>query len=189
MQDILIDLVRVSHLAAFAVGIGAAVFLEAFVLKRFWSGIDREGLKLLAVGHGLIGTAVRALWITGLMLLIIRLGVLDAPFTAKLGMKLAVVSLLSANMVLIEHIVIPELARQKGRTLFMIPAQIRMRLGAIGGLSAGCWAVALLLGGVTHFSTLGALDLVAVFVPALAVATLGGALLGFALARPRLRPA
>ena len=54
VQELAIDVVRVGHLLAFAIGFGAALFLEISVLQRFQSRIDRSDLALLNQGHTLI---------------------------------------------------------------------------------------------------------------------------------------
>lgn len=188
MIDIAADSLRVGHMAAFALGIGAAAFLEMQLLRRFQSTIDIEGLRLLLAGHDLIRTSVLALWVTGLGLLCLNIVVLGNDFTAKLGIKLGVVILLTGNMVLIERFLIPELFEFEGRGLADIPAGLRCQFGAVAGVSAGCWGAALLLGGVHRFREMAALEVLGVIGPLLIVATIAGAAAALAIGRHRPWP-
>lgn len=187
MFDFVTDIVRVVHLGAFAVGLGAAAFLEITILKRFRTCIDGDGLRLVYQGHQLIGSAVRALWMTGLTLLIIRIGVEGGPLSAKLLMKLIVVSALTANMALIERWVLPTLGSLRSYALSDIPVNRLGALGAIGGFSGACWLSALALGGVGIFKTMGLGALLLIFLPTLAGGAVVGATVAVALGHSRLR--
>jgi hypothetical protein len=175
MIDIAVDGLRVAHMAAFAVGIGAATFLESQLLRRFSGGIDAEGLKTLIGGHKLIRNALLALWITGLGLLYVKIFVLCLGFTAKLGVKLGVVMLLTGNMLLIERYLIPEMSAREGVRLRDIPQAVLGRFGAVAGFSAGCWGSALLLGGIGRFRTMEAFEVLGVILPLVIAATIAGA--------------
>ena len=187
MFDFVTDLIRVLHMGAFAVGIGAAAFLETTILKRFRSCIDGDGLRLLQQGHALIGNSVRILWVTGLSLIIIHVGLAAEPVTAKLLMKLIVVCALTANMAMIERWVLPTLSAMRGFAISDIPVNRLASLGAIGGVSAACWISALALGGVGLFKTLGLGALLMIFLPSLCGAAFIGAGIAVAIGHSRLR--
>ena len=176
MIDLAFDSLKVLHMGSFAVGIGAAAFLELNLVQRFRSNLDFEGLNMLLLGHDLIKAAVIGLWLSGLGLLFLRLGVLGDPFTAKLGAKLAVVSALTINMVVIERYLIPEILAYEDMGYPDIPLLARLKFGSIAGFSAGAWLSALLLGGIGRFKAMEALTLAEVLLPLLAAATLAGAL-------------
>ena len=187
MFDFVTDIVRVAHLGAFAVGLGAAAFLEITILKRFRTCIDGDGLRLLHQGHQLIASAVRALWMTGLTLLILRIGVEGAPLSPKILMKLIVVSALTANMALIERWVLPELAARRSYALSDIPVNRLAALGAVGGFSGACWLSALALGGVGIFKTMGLAPLLVIFLPTLIGGAAVGGTIAVAIGHSRLR--
>lgn len=179
MTDLLFDALRVGHMLAFAVGIGAAAFLELQLVRRFRTGVDIGSLRLLLFGHDLIRNALIALWVTGAALLAMRLGLLDGAFSAKLAAKLIVVTLLTANMLVIDRFVIPDLFVYEGASLSEIPAAVRGQFGAVAGFSAGCWGSALLLGGIGRFKAMEAAEIAGVLLPIVAAATLAGAAAGF----------
>lgn len=189
MLDLFFDALRVSHMLSFALGIGAAAFLEMQVLKRFRRRIDSEGLKLVLAGHDLIRIAVITLWCTGLCLLLLRIGPLGGALTAKLLAKLAVVTLLTLNMRVIDRFVIPELFYVEGKALGEIPQKLRAQLGAVAGFSGGCWISALLIGGMSVAKQLSPAELAVAVLGLLIGATVVGAAAGaYALggdARPR----
>ncbi len=194
MMDLTVDVLRVSHMLAFAIGIGGAAFLELQVVRRFRNRIDHEGLRVLLFGHDLIRRALYALWATGLALLILRLGFLGGAFSAKLAAKLVVVTLLTLNMRLIERVLIPEIFEWEGARVADIPARTLAEFGAIAGFSAGCWCSALLLGGIGRMKTMDAWEIASVLVPLIAAAAISGAAMamiagwqGFTR-RPRIVP-
>ena len=129
-------------------------------------------------GHQLITVAVITLWITGLGLLTLRLGPMGGELSVKLLAKLAVVTLLTLNMRVIDRFVIPELFDVEGMALGDIPADIRAQLGAVAGLSAGCWMAALLIGGMSIAKELTALELGAAVACVLGLSALIGAAAG-----------
>ncbi len=175
MIDLIFDAVRTGHMLFFAIGIGGAAFLELNVVRRFHHMIEEEGLRLMLFGHKLIKIALIGLWFTGLALLFMRLGVYEGVFSDKLGAKLAVVTLLTANMILIDRFVIPEIVAFEGASVAHIPWRTRGKLGAVAGFSAGCWIAALLLGGIGYTKTMAAPELAGVLVPLL----LGCAMIGW----------
>lgn len=181
MIDIVFDCLRVAHMAAFAVGIGGAAFLELHLTKRVHHAIDAETLRLIDLGHELIKLAVLGLWMTGLGLLFFRLQVYEGVFSAKLGAKLLIVSGLTVNMLVIQRVALPALRQFEGRGYADMPTTLLGRLGAIAGFSAGTWVSALLLGGIGRFKTMEPLQLAEVLLPLLTVATLGGAVLAVAV--------
>ncbi len=188
MIDIVADSLRVGHMGAFALGIGAAAFLEMQLVHRFRHTVDAEGLRLLLNGHTLIRSALLGLWATGIGLLCVNLFVLGQDFTPKLAVKLGVVLLLTANMVLIERFLIPELFVFKGRRLCSIPGPLRRQFGAVAGFSAGCWGSALLLGGFSRFREMQAVEVLSVIVPLVVAATVAGTAMAFAIGRNRPWP-
>ncbi|MGV6847102.1 MAG: hypothetical protein ACWA5A_01855 [Marinibacterium sp.] len=178
MIDIIFDILGVAHMASFAVGIGAAAFLELYLIKRFRARLDPASVSLLLMGHQLIRVAVIALWVTGLSLLYVRLAIYGDPFSAKLLAKLSVVTALTVNMMIIERFLIPRVQKYRGRCLSDIKPRTLALFGGIAGFSAGSWASALLLGGVGYLKSLDIPHLSSVLLPILGTATLVGILAG-----------
>ncbi len=188
MIGLMFDMFTVAHMAAFSVGIGCAVFVEVAVFRRFHNGIDQACLALLKQAHCVIGLAVVALWVSGLGLLAIRLGILDGILSAKLILKLAVVVGLTLNMWLIDAYVLPRLDRLVGMRLDQIPKAQLVSFGAIAGASAGCWLSALLLGGVGAFKIMAWSQLLGFFLPVLGGAAVSGAVLAAIFGRKPAMP-
>lgn len=190
MTDILFDILRVGHMASFAVGIGAAAFLELYLIKRFRDRLDPDSVKLLLMGHELIKAAVIGLWLTGLSLLYFRLSVYGDPFTAKLAAKLSVVSALTINMMIIGRFLIPRVLKYRGRRLSDIKPRTLALFGGIAGFSAGAWFSALLLGGIGYLKSMDIAHLSGVLLPLLAAATIIGVIGGLmaGAAGPVTRP-
>ncbi|MEM9342903.1 MAG: hypothetical protein AAGA87_07640 [Pseudomonadota bacterium] len=188
MIELSLDTLRVGHMLSFAIGIGAALFLELQVTKRFIRGVEIEGLRMLLSGHTLIKYALFGLWLTGLGLVFMRVVILCEMPSAKMIAKLTVVTLLTANMRIIDRFVLPELFVYEGLQLADIPAKVRAQLGAVAGFSAGCWASALLLGGFGRLAMMDGLAIASFLVPIIAFATACGAIVGFAAGMKRGLP-
>ena len=178
MSGIVIDIIRVGHMFAFAVGIGAAMFLEIQVVRRFFARIDEEGLRLLIFGHGLIRRAVHGLWITGIALLAIRVGLEGAPLSDKLLAKLSIVILLTLNMQIIDRNLVVRIVGHEGGSIPEMPFRTRAECGAIAGFSAACWLGALLLGGIGYAKTMDGIALAQFLVPLLLAGAAGGLIAG-----------
>ena len=146
--EVLVQVLRLAHIGFFAVGIGVAVFLEALILRDVARPITRARTEFLTQGHVLITWAVKGLWITGLAMIIGAIGFLGVELSGKLFTKLAVVTILTANMLVIDWHVVPTLVSLRGKALTDLPPNEIGRLGAIGGLSAACWGLAVLIGGM-----------------------------------------
>lgn len=188
MIELTLNTLSVGHMLSFAIGIGAAFFLEVQVTKRFARRIDIDGLRLLLSGHAIIKYALIGLWVTGLGFIYMRVVVLCEMPPAKLFAKLTVVMILTANMRLIDRFVLPELFIYEGLQLADIPATLRAQLGAIAGLSAGCWASALLLGGFGRLAMMDGVALAAIIAPILAVAVGIGTMIGVAAGMRHVAP-
>lgn len=182
MIDLLFDCLRVAHMASFAVGIGAAAFLELYLAKRFRDRLDTEAVKMLLQGHELIKYAVVGLWATGLSLLYCRLVIFADPFTAKLAAKLSVVTALSVNMFIIEKFLIPRVVKYQNQRLSDVKPRTLGLFGGIAGFSAGAWFSALILGGIGQLKSMDVAHLSGLLLPLLAVATLIGVVSGLVFA-------
>lgn len=183
MYELVTDLVRVIHFLGFAVGIGAAVFLEGLVLSRARVAIEEEELALIEHGHRLILIALGALWLTGLALIGLKTGFDPALVTAKMQMKMWVVAALTANAFVIAWVATPLLRDALYSSLSdMHDVELAM-IGGAAGLSAAGWLSALVLGAVGHLATLPIVTLGPLFSVVLVAGALGGAVFAVMIGR------
>ncbi|MEO1239974.1 MAG: hypothetical protein AAFW64_10095, partial [Pseudomonadota bacterium] len=118
MFEILVsDVLRLAHLLAVAVGFGAAVETEIFMLKRRKTIISRGLMSGLGHRHTVILYALGAMWITGLALVALRTGFLLDAFTPKLWAKITVVTILSVNAMFVASVAIPILNGHAGKRI------------------------------------------------------------------------
>lgn len=181
--DAFVDLVRIGHLFSLAVGVGSAVFLESTLAGRMRKRVDAEALALADRGHRLIFFSLAGLWATGLILAAARTGLDPAAITPKLEMKFFVVSLLTANALLISGTVRPMLATAEGRALGDLGPGCLLVIGAAAGLSAASWASALFLGAFSALKPLSGGTLTMIFAPILLSGLGLGAAAGLAISR------
>ena len=187
--DFLVDLARVGHMVCFAVGIGVAAFIEIVILRDMRTTITGPNVVLLIHGHRLIAIAVKGLWITGLSLFVLKVGVAAAPVTAKLVAKFAIVSMLTANMLAIERFALPLVQDSVGKSVADMNTLHLVALGAIGGISASCWVSALMLGGISSLAQQPPTILMALLLPALMAGSSIGAVLAYWAGQPGPRHA
>ena len=186
LLDFATDLATALHMLSFSVGIGLSVFIEATLLPRFLNRIEKRDMRTLMIGHHMIRYALAGLWITGVAIMCLKVGLAGADLTPKLATKFAVVGVLTLNMALIETTALPLLKRGIGQPLSAFSTGHLRLLGAIGGISAACWIMALCLGAIGVFKTLALTDLAALFLPGLILASLAGAALAPLIVRRRL---
>ncbi|MEL6196845.1 MAG: hypothetical protein AAFT19_03265 [Pseudomonadota bacterium] len=154
-QALLLDGLRLAHLAAIAAGLGCVIVTDLTMLR--WLGVPighRQGTALEAA-HAIIGPALMAAWITGLALVAARTGFDPAAFSPKLLAKLGVVTLLSLNVILILRYVQPVIVDYRGTGLLYIPFHHKLLFALSGALSVAGWGAALLLGGSHVVKPLG----------------------------------
>ncbi len=153
MFELFTDLVRVTHFIGFAIGIGAAVFLEGLVLSRARVAIEEEELALIEHGHRLILMALGVLWISGLALVGLKTGFDPALITGKMQAKMWIVAALTANAFVIAWVVTPLLRDALYSSLSDMHDMKLAMIGGAAGLSAAGWLSALVLGAVGHLAT------------------------------------
>ena len=183
MYELFLDLVRVIHFLGFAVGIGAAVFLEGLVLSRARVAIEEEELALIEHGHRLILIALSVLWLTGLALIGLKTGFDPALITGKMQMKMWVVAALTANAFVIAWVATPLLRDALYRSLSDMHDVSLAMIGGAAGLSAAGWLSALVLGAVGHLAAMPIETLGPVFSAVLVAGVLGGALFAVVIGR------
>lgn len=147
------DAVRILHLAAIAAGIGAVIATDLTMLRLLGVPIGSRHGAALEVAHRLIGPALLGAWVTGIALIGLRTGFAVEAFSPKLWMKLAVVTALSLNVLLIKRIVQPTLDEYEGWTLAEIPLAQKLSMALGGAISVAGWSAALFLGASRIFKT------------------------------------
>lgn len=187
MLELVTDLVRVAHFIGFAIGIGAAVFLEGLVLSRARVAIEEEELALIEHGHRLILMALGILWLTGLALVGLKTGFDPALITGKMQAKMWIVAAMTANAFVIAWVVTPLLRDALYASLSDLHDLELAMIGAAAGLSAAGWLSALVLGAVGHLAALPFGALAPIFGGVLIVGVLAGAV--FAVLVGRSEPA
>ncbi|MEL6337406.1 MAG: hypothetical protein AAFS07_14145 [Pseudomonadota bacterium] len=176
---LLVDLLRLAHLAAIAAGFGCVIATDLTMLR--WLGLPlghRQGTALEAA-HDLIGPALVAAWVTGLALVAVRTGLDPAAASPKLLAKLLVVTVLTLNVVLILRVVKPTLIEYRGAGLVALPLWRKLMFAVTGAISAAGWTAALILGASSVIKTAG-WDLLLPLITGLYASTLM-ATVGFAL--------
>ncbi len=137
------------HILALALGLGAALLADWVVLRKLVSGIvsQKAAGQLIDLSHAVCAGLV-LIWVTGALL--VAGNALDAPasiMNQKLWAKLAIVTVLTLNALLLHGIVLPRVTSRVGKPLFerMLDwfPMVSILLGAV---SATSWTFAAFLG-------------------------------------------
>lgn len=154
MLEVLVDdTARIAHLIAVAIGFGIAVETEIFASKQLRGRVGASFLADLEKRHFLISVALIAMWVTGLALVGLRTGYDMALFSPKLTAKVATVSILTCNSLLISTAVLPALRANLDKPLSALPMRKLLLLFSVAGFSAGSWIFAMMLGGAASLKT------------------------------------
>jgi hypothetical protein len=140
------DIVVGLHLVCFAVGLGIAFYADMRFARRLFLPVRASDIRELEKVHRFIGAALIFLWVTGLGLLYIRTGFDPDAFSPKLVLKLLVVSLLSANAILLGKLALPLIRIAEGRSISVLPFRHRLILLTLAAVSVFCWISGLALG-------------------------------------------
>ncbi|MEO1468873.1 MAG: hypothetical protein AAFV86_07455 [Pseudomonadota bacterium] len=154
-EALLLDLMRLVHLAAIAAGIGVVIATDFTMLRLLGLPIGARQGHAIEAAHGILVPALATAWVSGIALLAWRTGLDPAALTPKILAKLAVVTMLTANAVLIHRAVRPTLALYAGARLVDLPYGRKLVLAAAGAFSVAGWTAALILGGSAVMRTAG----------------------------------
>lgn len=152
----LLDIIRFGHVIGIALGLGLAIYADGRFLRALSSPIREGALEDLRAIHAHVFVAMGILWTTGLVLLYARTGFIPSEFAPKLFFKVGVVSLLTANAILIGRRVMPKLERYEGSSYLQMPVLVRLQISVIGAISAACWLSLLALGVFQDFKRMEA---------------------------------
>ncbi len=166
------------HILALALGLGSALLADWIVLRKLAFGTvsQKAAQQLIDLSHAVCAGLV-LIWITGALL--VTDSALDAPASVmnqKLWAKLAVVTALTMNAVLLHRIVMPMVKRRIGQPLFEAVFDRRpMASTLLGAISVVSWVFSAYLGVARELN--GQANLVPIL-----VSYLGALLLTWALA-------
>ncbi len=137
------------HILALALGLGSALLADWIVIRRLAFGVvsQKAAGQLIELSHAVCAGLV-LIWVTGALL--VADNALDAPaslMNQKLWAKLAVVTVLTLNAVLLHRIVMPMVKRRVGQPLFDAALyRLPMVSTLLGAVSAVSWMFSAYLG-------------------------------------------
>lgn len=137
------------HILALALGLGSALLADWIVLRKLAFGpvSQKAAQQLIDLSHAVCAGLV-LIWITGALL--VTDNALDAPasiMNQKLWAKLAIVSALTMNAVLLHRIVMPMVKRRVGQPLFETAFdRLPMVSTLLGAVSVVSWLFSAYLG-------------------------------------------
>lgn len=146
LDQVFVDVVRGLHLLFLALGMGSAFYLEFRTLTGLNRVLQDHDIGEMVRIHRIVAFAFGGLWITGLYLVWIRTGFDPSRFSPKLWCKLAVVSAMTLNAMVIRYSVLPAMAAQVGQRVIDLRARASMPLAVVASFSMFCWMSALALG-------------------------------------------
>ncbi|MEL6883474.1 MAG: hypothetical protein AAFP87_03110 [Pseudomonadota bacterium] len=141
------DLMRIAHLFAVILAMGAAFFAD----WRMFGGIHRpiapRELGLFDDLHRFVVGTLALVWITGLALIWLRTGFQLSEFSPKLFSKLIVVTVLTLNATAIGAFALPLMRTRMGAVPLHFSLSQKLTLGTVAAVSTASWLLALSLGG------------------------------------------
>ncbi|MEM0942704.1 MAG: hypothetical protein AAGI70_02040 [Pseudomonadota bacterium] len=146
LQILAIDVVRIVHLVAIAVGLGTMVSTDINTFRRVGRPITAEFLGAVEGAHRIMMPALMVAWVSGICLIYARTGFELASFSPKLWVKLMVVGVLTVTAVLVKWRVMPILEGARGDTLMEVRLDDKIVLALCAALSMSGWTSALILG-------------------------------------------
>lgn len=182
LTAIFADLPRFVHIIGVALGLGGGLIADIRFMRFLFARFDVTDLEFFHDMHRIVSKALVLLWISGLMLLVMRTGFLPENFSPKLITKLLVVGLLTLNAIMVGVLAMPVLTRMIDCQLGELNLTDRLRLTLVGGISSASWLSGLLLGVFAILKRIPSDRLVDIFCGIYAIALVGAVL--FALAAP-----
>ena len=138
-----------SHILALALGLGSALLADWIVLRKLAFGTvnQKAAGQLIDLSHA-VCAGLALVWITGALL--VTDNALNAPASVmnqKLWAKLAIVTTLTLNAVLLHRIVMPMVKRRIGQPLFEAAFdRLAMVSTLLGAVSVVSWVFSAYLG-------------------------------------------
>lgn len=144
--DLLLDAIRGPHLLAVILGMGAALYLDLRTLHKISRPLSVHDLDEVRRIHFIVTMAFVVIWASGVGLIWYRTEFLVEMFSPKLWSKLIVVTVLTANAIVLAAFVLPSLIRYVGTPLIALPSRVLVPMSVVAGVSAASWVLALTLG-------------------------------------------
>lgn len=155
MEDTFVDGVRGLHLLFLALGMGAAFYLDFRTLTGLSRIIRKQDIAEIERIHRFVSVALAGLWVTGLTLIWIRTSFDPGQFSPKLWCKLAIVTGMTLNAIVIGTKILPIMHAQLGRRLIDLRPRSLMPLAVVASVSMFFWINGLALGSSTVLKTAG----------------------------------
>lgn len=144
--DFILDSIRGPHLLAVIVGMGTALYLDLRTLHKISRPLSASDLDEVRRIHFIVTLAFVGIWASGVGLIWYRTAFVIEAFSPKLWSKLIVVTVLTANAIVLAAFVLPSLKRYVGTPLIALPRRVLMPMSVVAGVSASSWVLALTLG-------------------------------------------
>lgn len=171
------DLTRTGHLLSLVVGLGVAFFADGLFVSSAHKGLSEARYAILLRAHDVATLALTGLWFTGIALAYDLTCFEPERITPKLVTKIGMVTLLTANALVIKEFVLPVMTRWRAFPFREYPLRLRLALTASGIVSATGWGTALLLGAAHSARAMDFKDLFLLLAPIGAAAAFGAFLL------------
>lgn len=146
MEDTFVDSVRGLHLLFLALGMGSALYLDFRTLIGLNRIVRAQDITEIERIHRFVSFALIGLWATGLTLIWIRTSFDLGQFSPKLWCKLAIVTGMTLNAIVIGSGVLPVMQAQLGKRVIDLKLRALMPLAVVASLSMFFWVNALALG-------------------------------------------
>ena len=144
--EFFIDTVRLVHLVGLALGIGAGSFADWSMLRRLTGRITPADLDMLHGIHKHVWFGLALLWASGLVILHARTGFVVSEFSPKLFAKLAVVTVLTLNALLMGLVAMRILTGNVDQSCLEFSLRHKILLCLLGAISVCSWFCGLILG-------------------------------------------
>lgn len=150
-----ITLLNFAHLISLVLALGPALATDAlFLFRGVFRPVTAATIEIAAFLTQFVTAGLIALWATGTILAVATYQT-NPEFIGneKFWVKVFVVVVLSANALIIHHIVLPRILKQEGRRLFDgLSIPLRLALAASGGVSFASWMFPVFLGTAKELS-------------------------------------
>jgi len=144
--DFILDPIRGPHLLAVVVGMGTALYSDLRTLHKISRPLSTHDLDEVRRIHFIVTLAFVGIWASGVGLIWYRTEFVLEVFSPKLWSKMIVVTVLTANAIVLAAFVLPSLKLYVGTPLITLPRRVLAPMSIVAGVSAACWVLALTLG-------------------------------------------
>lgn len=172
--------IRDIHLLAIMFCLLLAAFADLKAAKMLVKPLNPWDVALLEKYHLLLSAGLVVLWASGLYLVLDVTDANLASISPKLYTKLAVVSILTLNAMVIGNFALPMMKQFESHRLGDIPLGERCYMCIMSAVSTMSWMSALALGAIGAFKHMSAENLIFIFGHVYLIAFFGGFLLASA---------